>query len=190
MFGNVVLGIDHSLFEAQIAIVKADLGVKLDLELGPSEMKEVVRRFKQVYTEHGHQLPSPFDQLKLGISAVFGSWNTPRAVKYRQINHISGLKGTAVNVQCMAYGNKNDSCATGVCFTRNPATGEPGLYGEYLDCAQGEDVVAGIRTPMPIHQMKESFGEAYADLLANTHILEQHMKDMQVNIDMSTTSGS
>lgn len=182
MFGDVVLGIPHEKFEHEISAVKKQQNVKFDLELGPKDMREVVQRFKNVYKEAGHSLPEPFEQLRMGISAVFSSWNTPRAVKYRQINRISGLKGTAVNCQVMAFGNRNDSCATGVCFTRNPATGEPGLYGEFLPNAQGEDVVAGIRTPMHIAAMEESFPEAYKDLLANTQLLEKHMKDMQVNL--------
>lgn len=126
------------------------------------------------------QLPEdPNEQLRLAICAVFRSWNIPRAVKYRTINRITGLKGTAVNVQSMVYGNLNDDSCTGVCFTRNAGNGTKELYGEFLINAQGEDVVAGIRTPLPIVEMGKAFPEAYADLLANTQLLENHMKDMQ-----------
>jgi pyruvate,orthophosphate dikinase len=155
-------------------------GLKLDVELTGADLREVVRRFKAVYERAGKALPAdPYEQLSLAINAVFGSWNTPRAVKYREINRIRGLLGTAVNVQSMVYGNLNDNSGTGVCFTRNPATGAKQLYGEYLPNAQGEDVVAGIRTPLDVAHMAEHFAEAYADLVANTTRLEQHMRDMQ-----------
>lgn len=180
MFGDVVLGIDHSEFEHELADVKAKKGYKFDVEMQAEDLKEVVNRFKQVYQRLGKTMPSdPYEQLHMSICAVFGSWETPRAVKYREINRITGLAGTAVNVQSMVFGNSGDNSATGVCFTRNPATGEPGLYGEFLVNAQGEDVVAGIRTPLPVKQMIEAFPQAYADLVANTTALEQHMHDMQ-----------
>ncbi|PSC73116.1 pyruvate phosphate dikinase [Micractinium conductrix] len=180
MFGDVVLGIEHSLFEAEMHAVKEAKGIKLDVNLTGDDLKEVVRRFKGVYEKVGKSLPEdPFEQMKLAINAVFGSWNTPRAVKYREINRIRGLLGTAVNVQSMVYGNLNDNSGTGVCFTRNPATGEKKLYGEYLPNAQGEDVVAGIRTPLDVTHMAENFPEAYKDLVANTNMLEKHMRDMQ-----------
>jgi len=180
MFGDVVLGIEHSLFEAEMHAVKEAKGLKLDVELTGEDLKEVVRRFKAVYAKEGKALPSdPFEQMKMAINAVFGSWNTPRAVKYREINRIRGLLGTAVNVQSMVYGNLNDNSGTGVCFTRNPATGENKLYGEYLPNAQGEDVVAGIRTPLDVAHMAENFPAAYDDLVANTQLLEKHMRDMQ-----------
>mmetsp|Transcript_3551 Transcript_3551/g.7208 ORF Transcript_3551/g.7208 Transcript_3551/m.7208 type:complete len:907 (-) Transcript_3551:884-3604(-) len=180
MFGDVVLGISHSKFEREISAVKESKGLKFDVELSADDLKEVVRRFKTVYAEEGKIIPDdPYEQLEMAITAVFGSWNTPRAVKYREINRITGLIGTAVNVQSMVFGNKNDNCATGVCFTRNPATGEPGLYGEFLRNAQGEDVVAGIRTPLPVKEMSEPFPKAFKDLVDDTQLLENHMHDMQ-----------
>jgi pyruvate, orthophosphate dikinase len=180
MFGDVVLGIGHEHFEQEISAVKQSKGIKFDVELSEDDLKEVVERFKAVYQREGKSIPSdPHEQLQMAITAVFGSWNTPRAVKYREINRITGLIGTAVNVQSMVFGNKNDNCATGVCFTRNPATGEPGLYGEFLQNAQGEDVVAGIRTPLPVKEMSVSFPEAFEQLLHDTKLLEDHMHDMQ-----------
>lgn len=180
MFGDVVLGIGHDKFEHEIAAVKASKGYKFDVELKAEDLKEVVERFKEVYKRAGKIIPTdPYEQLEMAITAVFGSWNTPRAVKYREINRITGLVGTAVNVQSMVFGNKNDNCATGVCFTRNPATGEPGLYGEFLVNAQGEDVVAGIRTPLPVKEMSAAFQKAYEELVRDTTRLEQHMHDMQ-----------
>lgn len=180
MFGDVVLGIGHENFEQEISAVKESRGIKFDVELTADDLKEVVERFKAVYRREGKYIPSdPYEQLHMAITAVFGSWNTPRAVKYREINRITGLIGTAVNVQSMVFGNKNDNCATGVCFTRNPATGEPGLYGEFLQNAQGEDVVAGIRTPLPVKEMASSFPEAFKHLLNDTKLLEDHMQDMQ-----------
>jgi pyruvate, orthophosphate dikinase len=180
MYGAVVLGIEHSRFEAEIAVVKAARAITLDVELSAADLRDVVARFKTVYACEGNFLPQdPLDQLRAAICAVFSSWETPRAVKYRQINRITGLKGTAVNVQSMVYGNRSDASATGVCFTRNPSNGEPGLYGEFLVNAQGEDVVAGIRTPLPVAQMAELFPKAHADLVANTQLLERHLRDMQ-----------
>lgn len=180
MFGDVVLGIGHEHFEREISSVKESKGIKFDVELSEDDLEEVVDRFKEVYRREGKEIPSdPYEQLHMAITAVFGSWNTPRAVKYREINRITGLIGTAVNVQSMVFGNKNDNCATGVCFTRNPATGEPGLYGEFLQNAQGEDVVAGIRTPLPVKEMNESFPQAFEQLLHDTKLLEDHMHDMQ-----------
>ena len=189
MFADVVLNVDHSKFEAEIAAVKAAKGYKFDVELQIEDLRELVERYKGVYTKEGLQFPTdPHQQLKMSIEAVFRSWMTPRAVKYREINKITGLKGTAVNIQAMVFGNLNDKSGSGVCFTRNPATGEPGLYGEILINAQGEDVVAGIRTPIPISQMKETFPEAYKDLLANIEALELHMKDMQ-DIEITIQDG-
>ncbi|KAI7845814.1 hypothetical protein COHA_000725 [Chlorella ohadii] len=180
MFGDVVLGIEHEKFEEHIHAVKEENGLKLDVELTGPHLREVVRRFKGVYEKEGKSLPhDPYEQMRLAVSAVFGSWNTTRAVKYREINRIRGLLGTAVNVQSMVYGNLNDNSGTGVCFTRNPATGEKKLYGEYLQNAQGEDVVAGIRTPKDVSHMAENFAQAYEDLVYNTTLLEKHMRDMQ-----------
>jgi len=183
MFGDVVLGIEHAEFEHEISAVKSAKSLKFDIEMQVEDLREVVERYKGVYKKVGRTLPEdPMEQLKMSIDAVFKSWNTPRAVKYREINKITTLKGTAVNVQSMVYGNKNDNCGTGVCFTRNPATGAPGLYGEFLVNAQGEDVVAGIRTPLPVAEMAEAFPQAHKDLVENTRNLERHMADMQVSI--------
>eukprot|EP00887_Chlorella_sp_A99_P008081 scaffold12.g8081.t1 len=147
-------------FEHEITALKKDKGVQFDVELTGDCLKELVEKYKGVYKKVGKELPAdPHEQLRLAVSAVFGSWETPRAVKYREINRISGLRGTAVNVQSMVFGNLNDNSGTGVCFTRNPANGNKELYGEYLANAQGEDVVAGIRTPLPVGQMGEQFPE-------------------------------
>lgn len=180
MFGDVVLGMDHHEFEREISAVKEARGYKYDVELSVEDLREVVGRYKKVFELAGKQLPhDPCEQLRMAITAVFESWNTPRAVKYREINKVTGLKGTAVNVQSMVFGNISDGCGTGVCFTRNPATGTRGLYGEFLVNAQGEDVVAGIRTPLPVAKMAEAFPQAYKDLVAHTTALERHMHDMQ-----------
>lgn len=180
MFGDVVLGIPHEDFEHEISALKKAVGVKFDIELQGNDLKQLVEKYKAVYVKHDKTLPSdPWEQLRMGVDAVFRSWNIPRAVKYREINKITGLKGTAVNVQTMVYGNINDNSGTGVCFTRNPATGENVLFGEYLINAQGEDVVAGIRTPMPIALMKEKLPEVYTELENILLNLEKHMKDMQ-----------
>jgi len=180
MFGDVVLGIDHDDFEHELAQLKKKRGVKFDVELTAEDLQELIVAYKAVFTANNQVLPEdPWEQLRLGIDAVFRSWNIPRAVKYREINKITGLKGTAVNIQTMVYGNFNDKSGTGVCFTRNPATGEKELYGEFLMNAQGEDVVAGIRTPMPIIAMSEKMPEIYKELKDTTTMLEKHMRDMQ-----------
>ncbi|GBG00136.1 pyruvate phosphate dikinase [Raphidocelis subcapitata] len=183
MFGDVVLGIDHDAFEHEIVQLKQRAGVKFDCELDASHLRELVAAYKGVYRRHNLALPQdPWEQLRMGIDAVFRSWNIPRAVKYREINKITGLKGTAVNVQAMVYGNYNSgngASGTGVLFTRNPATGENKLYGEFLMDAQGEDVVAGIRTPLPIADMSAIMPEIYKELHDTVKGLETHMKDMQ-----------
>ncbi|XP_077240614.1 pyruvate orthophosphate dikinase isoform X2 [Tasmannia lanceolata] len=180
MFGDVVMGISHSLFEEKLEALKATKGVGLDTELTASDLKELVAQYKKVYLEaKGEQFPSdPRKQLYLAVLAVFDSWDSPRAIKYRSINQISGLKGTAVNVQCMVFGNMGNTSGTGVLFTRNPSTGENKLYGEFLINAQGEDVVAGIRTPEDLDVMKQCMPEAYKELVENCEILERHYKDM------------
>ncbi|CAN6452744.1 unnamed protein product [Victoria cruziana] len=180
MFGDVVLGIPHSLFEVELEKLKSEKGVSLDTELTSSDLKELVTKYKQVYLDaKGEQFPSdPKRQLYLAVLAVFNSWDSPRAIKYRSINQIHGLKGTAVNVQCMVFGNMGNTSGTGVLFTRNPSTGEKKLYGEYLINAQGEDVVAGIRTPENIDTMKRFMPEAYNEIVENCEILEKHYKDM------------
>ncbi|KAL0376501.1 UNVERIFIED_CONTAM: Pyruvate, phosphate dikinase, chloroplastic [Sesamum calycinum] len=180
MFGDVVLGISHSLFEEKLEKMKSTKGVKQDTDLTASDLKELVEEYKGVYLEaKGEKFPSdPKKQLELAIRAVFDSWNSPRAIKYRNINQITGLKGTAVNIQCMVFGNMGNTSGTGVLFTRNPSTGEKMLYGEFLINAQGEDVVAGIRTPDDLDTMKNCMPEAYEELLENCEILERHYKDM------------
>ncbi|RXH80316.1 hypothetical protein DVH24_041463 [Malus domestica] len=180
MFGNVVMGIPHSSFEEQLEKLKGTKGVELDTELTASDLKELVEQYKNVYLETtGEKFPSdPKQQLLLAVKAVFDSWDSPRANKYRSINQITGLKGTAVNIQCMVFGNMGNTSGTGVLFTRNPSTGERKLYGEFLISAQGEDVVAGIRTPEDLDTMKNCMPEAYKELVENCEILEKHYKDM------------
>ncbi|XP_017975037.1 PREDICTED: pyruvate, phosphate dikinase, chloroplastic isoform X2 [Theobroma cacao] len=180
MFGDVVMGIPHSSFEEKIARMKQLRGVELDTELTESDLKELVEQYKNVYlTVKGEEFPSdPKKQLQLAVKAVFNSWDSPRAIKYRSINKISGLKGTAVNIQCMVFGNMGDTSGTGVLFTRNPSTGEKKLYGEFLVNAQGEDVVSGNRTPEDLDTMKSHMPEPYKELVMNCKILEQHYKDM------------
>lgn len=180
MFGNVVMGISHGLFEEKLEALKAARGVSQDTDLSASDLKDLVADYKQVYIEaKGEKFPSdPRRQLFLAILAVFNSWDSPRAIKYRSINQITGLKGTAVNIQCMVFGNMGNTSGTGVLFTRNPSTGEKKLYGEFLVNAQGEDVVAGIRTPQDLDAMKQCMPEAYKELVENCRILESHYKDM------------
>ncbi|XP_020274227.1 pyruvate, phosphate dikinase 2 isoform X2 [Asparagus officinalis] len=180
MFGDVVMGIPHSKFEEKLGALKAAKGVSQDTALTAFDLKELVVEYKNVYLEtKGEQFPSdPKKQLYLAVLAVFNSWDSPRAVKYRSINQITGLKGTAVNIQCMVFGNMGETSGTGVLFTRNPSTGEKKLYGEFLINAQGEDVVAGIRTPQDLDAMKQSMPEAYKELVENCSILESHYKDM------------
>ncbi|KAK9161399.1 hypothetical protein Syun_007740 [Stephania yunnanensis] len=180
MFGNVVMGIPHSLFEERLQKLKESKGVELDTDLNASDLKELVEQYKKVYLEaKGEEFPSdPRKQLLLAIQAVFNSWDSPRAIKYRSINQITGLRGTAVNIQCMVFGNMGNTSGTGVLFTRNPSTGEKKLYGEFLINAQGEDVVAGIRTPEKLEVMKQCMPEAYKELEENCKILENHYKDM------------
>ncbi|MCD4774419.1 MAG: pyruvate, phosphate dikinase [Candidatus Aegiribacteria sp.] len=181
MFGDVVMGIPHHTFEEALDGVKSSKGTDLDTELSTDDLKEVVSEFKKIYDrEIGKPFPvNPWDQLKLSIDAVFGSWNNPRAIRYRQINGITGLVGTAVNVQTMVFGNMGDDSGTGVCFTRNPSNGENVFYGEYLMNAQGEDVVAGIRTPKPISTLRDVNESAYDELMKIRTILEEHYLDMQ-----------
>ncbi|XP_021290363.1 pyruvate, phosphate dikinase, chloroplastic-like isoform X2 [Herrania umbratica] len=180
MFGDVVMGIPHSSFEEKIATMKQLRGVELDSELTESDLKELVEQYKNVYLKvKGEEFPSdPKKQLQLAVKAVFNSWDSPRAIKYRSINKISGLKGTAVNIQCMVFGNMGDTSGTGVLFTRNPSTGEKKLYGEFLVNAQGEDVVSGNRTPEDLDTMKSHMPQPYKELVMNCKILEQHYKDM------------
>jgi pyruvate,orthophosphate dikinase len=181
MFGDTVMGVDHHHFETELAAVKKQRKVKLDTDLDVDGLKEVCQRYLKVYEKHTKEKfpASPREQIVKSVKAVFQSWMSPRAIKYRQINEISGLNGTAVNVQAMVFGNMGEDCATGVCFTRDPSTGENVFYGEFLINAQGEDVVAGIRTPQPIVRMGDTLPDAYAELLRVKDILEKHFKDVQ-----------
>ena len=181
MFGDVVMGCHHEYFEAVIDAAKKKAKVKLDNELSAEELKDVVDKYKKVYKKHVGKL-FPQDgrlQLKYAINAVISSWMIDRAVKYRQLNNITGLLGTAVNVQAMVFGNMGQTCGTGVCFTRNPSTGKKEFYGEFLMNAQGEDVVAGIRTPLPLKKLAKVMPKAYKQLTGLMSRLEKHYKDMQ-----------
>ena len=181
MFSDVVMEISKSKYEHVFDTIKEERGAKLDTDLDADAMKEVVKRFLAVYEENkGEPFPQdPRAQLFESIKAVFRSWNNERAILYRRMNDIPGSWGTAVNVQEMVYGNMGDTSGTGVAFTRNPATGENKLYGEFLMNAQGEDVVAGIRTPQTIDQLKELMPEVYQQFADIAIKLEQHYKDMQ-----------
>ena len=181
MFSDVVMEIPKPLFENAIDEMKQKRGVKLDTELNAEDLKELVEIFKRIYLkEHGSEFPTnPEEQLIEAVTAVFRSWNNPRAITYRRLNDIPSSWGTAVNVQEMVFGNMGDDCGTGVAFSRNPATGENKIFGEYLMNAQGEDVVAGIRTPMPIETLKDTDMEAYQDFVMYANMLEKHYKDMQ-----------
>jgi pyruvate, orthophosphate dikinase len=181
MFGDVVMGVPHHDFEAALADVKKEQGVENDTDLTADDMKVVVERYREVYKKAiGSDFPTdPREQLFASINAVFSSWDNARAIKYRQMNDIRGLLGTAVNVQAMVYGNMGETSGTGVAFTRDPSTGENMFYGEYLMNAQGEDVVAGIRTPLTIDTLKDVNEEVYNELVAIREKLELHYKDMQ-----------
>ena len=180
MFGDVVLGLEHDDFEHALQAVKARRGAKLDTDLDADGLKEVVGEYHKVYQHGGKSFPQDARrQLKASIDAVFGSWNNPRAIKYRQLNDIRGLLGTAVNVQLMVFGNMGEDSGTGVAFTRNPSTGENRFYGEFLMNAQGEDVVAGIRTPLPIDELGKRDAKSYRQLLGIRKTLEKHYRDMQ-----------
>jgi pyruvate, orthophosphate dikinase len=181
MFGDVVVGVDHVHFEAAFDKIKLKYRVEHDTEVPLKGMIELCEAYKQVYLKHhGKPFPQdPLDQLELAIEAVFKSWMQPRAVKYRQVENITGLLGTAVNVQSMVFGNMGDDSGTGVAFTRNPSTGENKFYGEFLVNAQGEDVVAGIRTPLPVDQMPKWNKQVYQQLLEIKKILENHYRDVQ-----------
>ncbi|MFU8812076.1 MAG: pyruvate, phosphate dikinase [Balneolaceae bacterium] len=181
MFGNVVVGIPHDRFEHALEELKKSKHIDLDTDLNTDDLKELVDRYKAVYRKAtGYMFPDdPYKQLKLAINAVFDSWDSDRAIKYRRINHITGLLGTAVNVQAMVFGNMGDDCATGVCFTRNPSTGESKLYGEFLINAQGEDVVAGIRTPETIADLQGVMPAVYSELADYCNRLELHYGNMQ-----------
>ena len=181
MYSDVVMEVGKKYFEKLIDEMKAKRGVTQDVELTAGDLKELAGQFKAEYkSKIGADFPTdPKEQLMGAIKAVFRSWNNPRAIVYRRMNDIPGSWGTAVNVQSMAFGNMGDDCGTGVAFTRNPATGEKKLMGEFLTNAQGEDVVAGVRTPMPISQMAEKFPEAFRQFEQVCQTLENHYRDMQ-----------
>ena len=181
MFADVVKGYPKNSFDKMLDDMKHERGVHQDTELTAEDMMELTERFKNIYKElSGVDFPQdPKEQLLEAVKAVFRSWNNERAIIYRRMNDIPSSWGTAVNVQEMVYGNRGDDCGTGVAFTRNPATGEKKLFGEYLINAQGEDVVAGIRTPQPIETLKEVMPEVYEEFDRIAHILENHYKDMQ-----------
>ena len=180
MFGDVVMGLKHEKFEQALEMVKKSAQVRMDTELGVNDLKRVVQEYKRIYIREGKIFPQEVKrQLELAIGAVFGSWNSNRAVAYRRMNKISGLLGTAVTIQSMVFGNMGESSGTGVAFSRNPSTGENKFYGEYLMNAQGEDVVAGIRTPKSIDELKKDNQKAYEQLLKIRSKLEKHYKDMQ-----------
>ena len=182
MFSDVVMEVPKSFFEKIIDEVKEAKGVKFDTELTAEDMKELIARFKAVYKDamKGEEFPQePRVQLMEAVKAVFRSWDNPRAIVYRRMNDIPGDWGTAVNVQAMVFGNMGDTSGTGVAFTRNPATGEKGIYGEYLINAQGEDVVAGVRTPQPITRLAEDLPECYKEFMDLAMKLENHYRDMQ-----------
>ena len=181
MYSDVVMEVGKKYFEELIDKMKADRGVKQDVELTADDLKELANQFKAEYKEKiGEEFPTdPKEQLMGAVKAVFRSWDNPRANVYRRDNDIPYSWGTAVNVQMMAFGNMGDDCGTGVAFTRDPATGEKHLMGEFLTNAQGEDVVAGVRTPMPIAEMEQKFPEAFAQFKEVCQTLENHYRDMQ-----------
>ena len=192
MYADVVLGVHSSLFEKVLDRVREENGYQFDNQMTVEQLKEVIAEYKEICDKEGKPVPQdPFEQLWGGIGAVFSSWMVERAIYYRKMNNIPETWGTAVNVQAMVFGNSGDNSATGVCFTRDPATGENIFYGEYLKNAQGEDVVAGIRTPQPMTKivkerrgvdlpsMEEEFPETFKQLDGIRHTLEQHYKDMQ-----------
>ncbi len=181
MFSDVVMEVPKSHFEKIIDEMKAEKGVKFDTELDAGDLKELITRFKKVYSDAmGEEFPQdPETQLMDAVKAVFRSWDNPRAIVYRRMNDIPGDWGTAVNVQTMVFGNMGDTSGTGVAFTRDPSTGKKGIYGEYLINAQGEDVVAGVRTPQPITKLAEDLPECYEEFISIASKLENHYRDMQ-----------
>ncbi len=181
MFGDVVMNVDHHHFEAAFTKIKKKYKVTEDTDVPAKGLEELCAAYKAVYRKHvGSAFPQdPMKQLQHAIEAVFESWNAPKAISYRSINEITGLDGTAVNVQTMVFGNMGDDSGTGVAFTRDPSTGKNQFYGEFLINAQGEDVVAGIRTPKPVSQMKKWDAKAYASLMKIRGILEKHYRDVQ-----------
>ncbi len=191
MFGSTAMGLEHEHFEHELHSMKHAKGVKLDTDLSADDLKELVKRYKAVYKKGvGEDFPQdPKKQLMLAINAVFNSWNGNKAIEYRRIERITGLKGTAVNVQAMVFGNMGNTSGTGVAFTRDPNTGENVFYGDYLINAQGEDVVAGIRTPEPIAKLHEDMPKVYEQLVGIRATLEKHYKEMQ-DIEFTVQEGT
>jgi len=181
MFGDVVMGVAHEYFENAFEEIKQSYGAEDDIEVPVEGLRKLVGKFKSLYKKHtGEPFPQdPREQLEMAVEAVFRSWNTPRAVRYREINHLHGHMGTAVNIQAMVFGNLGDNSGTGVAFTRNPSTGEDEIFGEFLVNAQGEDVVAGIRTPRPVRELRDWNRKVYDELTEMKWVLEGHFKDMQ-----------
>lgn len=181
MFGDVVMGVPHSSFENELQKVKDKYKKQLDIELTVDELKEVVTNYKKIYKKWTKSdfVEKPEQHLIKAIDAVLESWNNDRAIKYREINNIQGLIGTGVNIQTMVFGNKGENSGTGVCFTRDPSTGKDELHGEFLINAQGEDVVAGIRTPLPISDLNKKMPKIYKEIIKIQKKLEKHYKDMQ-----------
>ena len=180
MFSDVVLEVDLEKFEERLAQARENAGVKEDYKIPAEELKKLVVDYKKIVEEAGCAFPTdPWVQLRLAIDAVFRSWNTPRAITYRKINNIPAEYGTAVNIVTMVFGNLGDDCGTGVCFTRSPSNGENKLFGEYLINAQGEDVVAGIRTPVPIASLEKAMPEVYKEFHRIAKLLETHYRDAQ-----------
>ena len=182
MYSDVVMEVNKSFFEKIIDELKHEKGIKFDSELTTEDLQELVKRFKKVYSDHmnGEEFPQDVNEQLMGaVKAVFRSWDNPRANVYRRMNDIPSDWGTAVNIQTMVFGNMGDTSGTGVAFTRNPSTGEKDIYGEYLINAQGEDVVAGVRTPQPIAKLAEDLPECYKEFIEIAHRLENHYKDMQ-----------
>ena len=191
MFGSTAMGVEHEAFEHEMAGLKKERGVKLDTELNADDLKELVRRYKSVYEKHvGEPFPQdPKEQLWKSITAVFNSWMGKKAIEYRRIERISSLKGTAVNVQAMVFGNTGNGSGTGVAFTRDPNTGDNEFFGDYLVNAQGEDVVAGIRTPEHVSHLKEQMPKVYDQLMQIRQKLETHYKEMQ-DIEFTVQEGT
>ena len=182
MYSDVVMEVPKSYFEKIIDEMKEAKGVHFDTDLTADDLKELAAKFKAVYKEamNGEDFPQdPTEQLMGAVKAVFRSWDNPRAIVYRRMNDIPGDWGTAVNVQTTVFGNKGETSGTGVAFTRNPSTGAKGIYGEYLINAQGEDVVAGVRTPQPISKLAEDLPECYKEFMDLAMKLENHFRDMQ-----------
>ncbi|MEZ5086463.1 MAG: pyruvate, phosphate dikinase [Tessaracoccus sp.] len=181
MYGEVVEGVSGHAYEDALTQLKMEKGVELDSDLSADDLKGLVATFKEISNEHlgGEWTSDPVEQLNRAVNAVFRSWGNPRAEVYRRAHNIPASLGTAVNIMQMVFGNRGETSATGVCFTRNPSTGEKALYGEFLTNAQGEDVVAGIRTPRPLEEMEEVLPDAYAELLDTMKKMELHYRDMQ-----------